>query len=109
MGMSLARRSGTTVCKEQGKSKGCHGMTHEKHDRGCTVVALDKEIAEEAIDLIERKLELLDSVHVASAIIRNAIFIGDGELKRRIGGLLVVKKSEEVLEEMKTRSSTTHP
>ena len=66
---------------------------------------LDKEIAKEAIDIkIGRRLELLDSVHVASAVMRGAILVTrDDELRRRVEGLVPVMTPEQVLKEVKDK------
>jgi len=65
------------------------------------ILSIDKEIAKEAIDLkIERRTELLDSIHVITAAMNRAIFVTrDDELRRKIEDLIIVKTPEEVLKE----------
>ncbi len=65
------------------------------------IVSIDKEIAKDSIDLkIERKTELLDSIHVITASINKAVFVTrDDELRRKIEDLVTVKTPEEVLKE----------
>lgn len=90
-------------------------VLHEKREHGkaekavslieeiVEIVPLDKEIAKEAIDIkIERKLELLDSVHVASAMMRNAVLVTrDDDLRRRVEDIVSIKTPEQVLQEKK--------
>jgi len=90
-------------------------VLHEKREHGkaekavslieeiVEIVSLDKEIAKEAIGIkIERKLELLDSVHVASAIMRNAILVTrDDDMRRRVEDIVPVRTPEQVLKEKK--------
>lgn len=65
------------------------------------ILSIDKEIAKEAIDLkIERRTELLDSIHIITAAMNRAIFVTrDDELRRKIEDLIIVKTPEEVLKE----------
>ena len=66
-------------------------------------VPLDKEIAKEAMDIkIVRRLELLDSVHVSSALMRGAVLVTrDDDLRRRVEDLVPVMTPDQVLEETK--------
>jgi predicted nucleic acid-binding protein len=66
-------------------------------------VPLDKEIAKEAMDIkIVRRLELLDSVHVSSALMRGAVLVTrDDDLRRRVEDLVPVMTPDQVLEEAK--------
>jgi predicted nucleic acid-binding protein len=66
------------------------------------VVPVDKQVAEEAIDLkIRRRVELLDSIHVTTAMVRNAVFVTrDEDLRRKVDDIVVVKKPEDVLKEL---------
>jgi len=63
------------------------------------IVPLDAEIAKEAIDLkIDRRLELLDSIHAASAIMKNATLVTrDKDLKRKVEDIVSVKTPDEIL------------
>jgi len=86
-------------------------VLHEKREHGkaekavslmedvVEFVPLDKEVAKEAIGIkIARRLELLDSVHVASAMVREAILVTrDDELRRRVEDLVPVMTPEQVL------------
>jgi predicted nucleic acid-binding protein len=64
------------------------------------VVSVDGETAKEAIDhKIARKLDLLDSIHVATARIQNAILVTrDVDLKKKCEGLTQTYSPEEALE-----------
>jgi predicted nucleic acid-binding protein len=70
-------------------------------------VSLDKEIAKEAMDIkIVRRLELLDSVHVSSAVMRGAVLVTrDDELRRRVEDLVPVMTPEQVLEKSQGRTA----
>jgi len=65
------------------------------------IVSIDKEIAKDAIDLkIERKTELLDSIHVITAAMNRAVFVTrDDELRRKVEDIVIVKTPEEILKE----------
>ena len=65
------------------------------------IVPIDGEIAKETIDLkIERRTELLDSVHTVTAIMSDAVLITrDNALRKKIEDLIVVKTPEEALKE----------
>lgn len=65
------------------------------------VVPVDKETAKEAIDLkIARKLELLDSLHLATARIQHAVLVTrDTDLRKKCEGIASAKTPEEALEE----------
>jgi len=69
-------------------------------------VPLDKEIAKEAIDIkIVRRLELLDSVHVSSAVMRGAMLVTrDDELRRRVEDLVPVMTPDQVIKEVKDKA-----
>ena len=66
------------------------------------VVPVDKEVAEEAIDLkIRRRVELLDSIHVTTAMVRNVVLVTrDEDLRRKVDDIVVVKKPEDILKEL---------
>lgn len=63
------------------------------------IAPVDKEIAKEAIDLkIRKKTELLDSIHVVTAVMNSAVFVTrDNDLRRKIEDIVTVKTPEEVL------------
>jgi len=65
------------------------------------IIPVDKEIAKEAIDLkIKRKLELLDSIHAATAFMNNAVLVTrDEDLRRKVEDIISVRKPEDVLKE----------
>lgn len=69
-------------------------------------VPLDKEIAKEAMDIkIVRRLGLLDSVHVSTALMRDAILVTrDDELRRRVEDMVPVMTPDQVLEEAKDKA-----
>jgi len=66
------------------------------------IVPIDKEISNEAIDLkIARKLELLDSVHVATAKMHDCILVTrDENLRKKCEDLVAIRTPEE----LKTRN-----
>ena len=65
------------------------------------IVPIDGEVAKETIDLkIERRTELLDSVHAVTAIMSDAVLITrDNGLRKKVEDLIVVKTPEEALKE----------
>ncbi|MBS7629837.1 PIN domain-containing protein, partial [Candidatus Bathyarchaeota archaeon] len=65
------------------------------------IVSVDKEIANEAIDIkIRKKLELLDSIHVATAIVQDAILVTrDDEIRKKCEDMATIRTPEEILEE----------
>ena len=65
------------------------------------IAPVDKEIAKESIDLkIRKKTELLDSIHVVTAVMNSAIFVTrDNDLRKKVEDIVTVKTPEEVLEE----------
>ncbi len=83
--------------REYGKAEKAVSLIEEIVD----IVPLDGEIAKQAMDIkIERRLELLDSVHVASAIAGGATLVTrDDELRRRVDDLVAVRTPDQVLEE----------
>jgi predicted nucleic acid-binding protein len=66
------------------------------------IVPVDREMAKEAIDLkISKKTELLDSIHVVTAAIQNAVLVTrDDDLRKKAEGIISVKKPEEILREI---------
>ena len=66
------------------------------------VVPVDKEVAKEAFDLkINRRVELLDSIHAATAIIHNAVLVTrDEDLRRKVDDIVTVKKPEDILKKL---------
>lgn len=71
------------------------------------IIPVDAEIAKEAIDTkIARKVELLDSIHVATARIQNAILVTrDTDLKKKCGGLTAAYSPEETVEQEQKAAS----
>ncbi len=65
------------------------------------IVPVDRDIAKYAIDAkISRGLELLDSIHVTTAIVQDAIFVTrDVELRKKCRDLASIGTPEEILEE----------
>jgi len=65
------------------------------------IVSLDRETAKQAIDAkIARRLELLDSIHVMTAIAQDAILVTrDEDLRSKCRGLASIRTPEEILEE----------
>jgi len=65
------------------------------------IVPVDKEIAKEAIEMkIRKKLELLDSIHVTTAIFQDAILVTrDDDIRKKCGDIATIRTPEEVLEE----------
>jgi len=66
------------------------------------IVPLDREIAKEAIDLkIRKKTELLDAIHVVTAVMNDAVFVTrDDDLRKKVEDIISVKKPEDILKEM---------
>jgi predicted nucleic acid-binding protein len=66
------------------------------------VVPVDREVAKEAIDLkIRKKIELLDSIHVVTAVMNDAVLVTrDEDLRRKVEDVVSVKKPEDVLKEI---------
>jgi len=66
------------------------------------VVSVDREIAKESIDLkIRKKIELLDSIHVMTAAMKNAILVTrDDDLRRKVEDVVPVKTPEDILEKI---------
>jgi predicted nucleic acid-binding protein len=64
------------------------------------IVSLDRETAKQAIDTkIARRLELLDSIHVMTAVVEDAIFVTrDEDLRSKCRDLASVRTPEEILE-----------
>jgi predicted nucleic acid-binding protein len=64
------------------------------------IVPLDGETAKQAIDAkIARKLELLDSVHVMTAIVQDAVLVTrDEDLRSKCRDLASIRTPEEILE-----------
>lgn len=65
------------------------------------IVSVDKEIAKEAIEIkIRKKLELLDSIHVTTAIVQDAILVTrDDDIRKKCEDIATIRTPEEVLEE----------
>ena len=66
------------------------------------IASVDKEIAKEAIDLkIKEKTELLDSIHVVTAVMNGAFLVtGDDDLRSKVEDIVPVKTPQEVLQEI---------
>lgn len=81
--------------REYGKAEKAIALMEDVVD----IVPLDRETAKEAIDIkISRKLELLDSVHVASAVMRGAVLVTrDDELRRRMEDMVPVMTPDQIL------------
>jgi len=65
------------------------------------IVPVDKEIAKEAIEIkIRKKLELLDSIHVTTAIFQDAILVTrDDDIRKKCEDIATIRTPEEILEE----------
>jgi len=65
------------------------------------VLPVDRETAKQAIDnKISKRLELLDSIHVATAILRNAILVTrDEDLRKKCRDIALIRTPEEIMEE----------
>ena len=66
------------------------------------IVPVDREVAKETIDLkIKKKTELLDSIHVVTAIMNDAVFVTrDDDLRRKVEDAISIKKPEDILKEL---------
>jgi len=67
------------------------------------IAPVDREVAKEAIDLkIKKKTELLDSIHVVTAAMSDAVFVTrDDDLRKKVEDLVSVKTPEDILKECK--------
>ncbi|MBS7622692.1 PIN domain-containing protein [Candidatus Bathyarchaeota archaeon] len=67
------------------------------------IAPVDKETAKEAIEIkIRKRLELLDSIHVATAILQEAILVTrDIDIRKRCEDIVTIRTPEEILEEKK--------
>jgi len=65
------------------------------------IVPLDREIAKESIDLkIKKKTELLDSIHVMTAAMNDAVLVTrDDDIRRKVEDVVSVEKPENILRE----------
>jgi len=65
------------------------------------IVPVDGEAAKYAIDLkISRRLELLDSIHVTTSILNDAILVTrDDDLRKKCGDMTSIRTPEEILQE----------
>jgi predicted nucleic acid-binding protein len=65
------------------------------------IVPVDKEIAKEAIETkIRKRLELLDSIHVTTAIVQNVILVTrDDDVRKKCEDIAIIRTPEEILEE----------
>jgi len=66
------------------------------------IVPVDREIAKEAIDLkIKKKTELLDSIHVVTAAMHNAVLVTrDDDLRKKVEDIISVREPEDILGEI---------
>jgi predicted nucleic acid-binding protein len=64
------------------------------------IVPVDGEAAKHAIDLkISRRLELLDSIHVTTSILNDAILVTrDDDLRKKCGDMTSIRTPEEILQ-----------
>ncbi|MEM3595193.1 MAG: PIN domain-containing protein, partial [Candidatus Bathyarchaeia archaeon] len=67
------------------------------------IIPVDKETAKEAIEIkIRKKLELLDSIHVTTAIFQNAILVTrDSDVRRKCEDIATIRTPEEILDKNK--------
>jgi len=87
--------------KEYGKADKAVALIEEIVE----VVPVDGDTAKESIDLkIKKRTELLDSIHVITAAMQNAVFVTrDDDLRKKVEDIISVKKPEDILRETRTK------
>lgn len=84
--------------KESGKADKAISLIEEI----AAILPVDREIAKESINLkIEKRIELLDSIHAVTAMMNNAVFVTrDNDLQKKVEDVISVRKPEDVLKEL---------